>query len=164
MSWAHAVGCLRLPSGKQWINKESWEHIVGCSAFKGTYTTTQVTLEGKLSSINQSWKDNYQPYPSIYRLVKVRETGSKSVSWEKGHGKSAFSNWGRRKHAGVWIQVMVIMCNSSEGVCYFAHCCNKNTIQKWFKERLAWVHSLKTSWQGRRAGRCIQLLAHTCLD
>lgn len=75
---------------------------MGCSAFKRKgflmYTTTHTNLEGKLSSINQSGKDKYQPYDSTYRLVKFTETGSRSVSWGEGRdakSKMLFSEWGR---------------------------------------------------------------------
>lgn len=63
---------------------------MGRSAFKRKgflmHTTTHMNLEGKPSSINQSGEDKYQPCDSTYRLVRLTETGSKSVAWGEGRG------------------------------------------------------------------------------
>lgn len=110
-------------------------HMGGCSPFKIKdfliYTKTQMNLEGKLSSINQSQKGKYQPYDSTYSLVKFIQTG-KSVSWGEGEGggEGTASNWGRWKHSRD-----LGMGDGDAGwelrgcICCFPHCSDKNTVQ-----------------------------------
>lgn len=80
---------------------------------KETHTRTQTHLEGKLSSTNQSWKDKYQPRDSMYRLVKLTETGSKSVSLgERGDGKSYLAAGEEENILEVWRRVTARLYNS----------------------------------------------------
>lgn len=56
---------------------------MGYPAFKRKgflmHTTTHRNLEGKLSSMNQSGEDKYQPYDSTYRLAKLRDRKQKCI-------------------------------------------------------------------------------------